>query len=160
MARRISAWLLLCCTLALVGCDHATKLAASSVLRAHPVTLVPRVLDLQYTENRDVAFSLLRGLPIPARPVMLFGLAFAGLAFVAMLWWRRRHKAATAEHAAWALIAAGALGNFLDRAVRGYVVDFIHLHHWPVFNVADIAVVAGAALLLIVHWRRPRASPA
>jgi signal peptidase II len=49
--------------------------------------------------------------------------------------------------AALLLISAGALGNYLDRLWRGYVVDFVHVSYWPVFNVADAYVVAGAALL-------------
>ena len=44
-------------------------------------------------------------------------------------------------------MTAGALGNVLDRVVRGYVVDFVQVPHWPVFNVADIYVTAGAILL-------------
>ena len=54
-------------------------------------------------------------------------------------------------HAGFACIVAGALGNALDRATRGHVVDFIHVHFWPVFNVADILVVAGIAILAL--WR-------
>jgi signal peptidase II len=40
--------------------------------------------------------------------------------------------------------------------MRGYVVDFVHLHHWPVFNVADVAITAGAGLLLLGMLRRTR----
>jgi len=61
------------------------------------------------------------------------------------------------------LILAGALGNLGDRLFRGYVVDFIHVSHWPVFNVADICVSVGAALLLWAQWVKghdPGARPA
>ena len=47
------------------------------------------------------------------------------------------------------LVTAGAVGNYLDRILRGYVVDFMHVEHWPVFNVADIYVTLGVALLAI-----------
>ncbi len=147
MARRISTWLLILCTMALVGCDHATKLVASAALRDRTVDLVPGVLDLQYTENHDVAFSLLRPAAIPGRPMVLLVLAAIGTVFVAFLWWRRRDLATTAEHVGWSLTMAGALGNMVDRVLRGYVVDFIHVRHWPVFNVADALVVAGVVLL-------------
>lgn len=147
MARRISTWLLMVCTMALVGCDHATKLVASTTLRNRTVDLVPGVLDLQYTENHDVAFSLLRSAAIPGRPMVLLALAAIGTVFVAFLWWRRRNLATAVEHAGWSLTMAGALGNMVDRVLRGYVVDFIHLRHWPVFNVADALVVAGVTLL-------------
>ena len=48
------------------------------------------------------------------------------------------------------VIIAGALGNCIDRIFRGYVVDFIDFTYWPVFNVADIAVVCGTVLLAIL----------
>jgi signal peptidase II len=53
------------------------------------------------------------------------------------------------------LMLAGALGNYLDRLFRGYVVDFIHVPHWPVFNVADIYVTVGAVVLV---WSRFKSS--
>ena len=44
---------------------------------------------------------------------------------------------------------AGAIGNTLDRIRSGYVIDFIHVHHWPIFNVADALIVAGGLLLAL-----------
>jgi signal peptidase II len=131
----------------MVGCDHATKLAASAALRDRTVDVVPGVLDLQYTENHDVAFSLLRSAAIPGRPTVLLLLAAIGCLFVAFVWWRRRHLATTLEHVGWSLTMAGAMGNMVDRVLRGYVVDFIHVRHWPIFNVADALVVVGVMLL-------------
>ena len=55
-----------------------------------------------------------------------------------------------------ALILSGALGNIVDRVVRGYVVDFIHVRGWPVFNVADIAVVVGAGMIALANVQRRR----
>jgi signal peptidase II len=78
-----------------------------------------------------------------------------GIGGVILAWWRRR-RASTVEQTAYALIVAGAFGNALDRAFRGYVVDFIEIRHWPVFNVADVAIVAGAVLLAITMLRRGR----
>jgi len=57
------------------------------------------------------------------------------------------------------LITAGAGGNYLDRIARGYVVDLVHIHHWPVFNVADVYVTAGVAMLALTIFRAQR-SPA
>jgi signal peptidase II len=139
----------------MIGCDHATKLAASTVLRDKTVDVVPGVLDLQYTENHDVAFSLLRSATIPNRPHVLLALAALGSVFVAIVWWRRRKEASSLEHLGWSLTMAGAVGNMADRIVRGYVVDFIHLRHWPIFNVADALVVCGVFLLLFAR-RKPR----
>jgi signal peptidase II len=159
MARRLSAWLLLFCTMTLVGCDHATKFAASTALRGKAVDVIPSVLDLQYTENHDVAFSLFRSVDIPHRPLLFLVLATIGVAFVAVMWWRQRHVATTTEHAGWSIVMAGALGNMADRWVHGYVVDFIHVRHWPVFNVADCLVAIGVFLLFLGR-RKPRAPEA
>ena len=57
-----------------------------------------------------------------------------------------------------ALVFSGAVGNAIDRVVLGSVVDFLDFHvgfyHWPAFNVADIAICCGAALLFWAEWRR------
>jgi len=155
MARRISSWLLIVCTMALVGCDHATKFAASSALRGKALDVVPGVLDLQYTENHDVAFSLLRSFDLPGRPYLLVAAATIGVLFVAIVWWRQRRIASTLEHAAWSVVMAGAIGNMADRWLHGYVVDFIHVHHYPIFNVADCLVVIGVFMLFLAR-RKPR----
>ena len=75
------------------------------------------------------------------------------------MWFAARKRASRAQHVAFALILSGALGNVIDRLMRGYVVDFIHLTRWPVFNVADIAVVAGVILLGICSLRASRSPP-
>ena len=64
-----------------------------------------------------------------------------------------------------AIIIGGILGNFADRIIRGYVIDFIDFHiydtfHWPTFNVADSAITIGIALLLIDTVRNPAVNPA
>lgn len=148
MARRISSLMLLL-SLGLVGCDHATKHIAQTELRGRPpITLISNFLDLRYAENRDMAFSLLRDVPEQVRrPILLVGVS-AGLCLVAFLWWRRR-DARWPELLAYSFILAGALGNVSDRIVRGYVVDFVHVHRWPVFNVADACLLVGAGLLLL-----------
>jgi signal peptidase II len=146
---------LLGCIAGLVGCDHATKLAAETALRDHAaVEVVPGVMDLAYTENHGVAFSALERLSLRPPAWALF--AFAVLATTALLGlWYRRRRGPWPEQAGFALIVAGALGNAIDRIARGHVVDFIHVRFWPVFNVADILVVAGGVLVLLVH-ARPR----
>jgi signal peptidase II len=57
------------------------------------------------------------------------------------------------EQMAFVLVVGGAVGNVIDRLARGYVVDFIHIQRWPVFNVADAAICAGGALVGIVMMR-------
>lgn len=149
----------------LFGCDHATKIAAKASLEnAAAVPLAPDVLhgalELKYVENTDVAFNMLQNLGIPRAPHVLVALSLVAMVSLGVMWLvsRRRARATGGDgggessrmsQAGIALIASGALGNLVDRVVRGYVVDFIHIKGWPVFNVADIAVVAGMGLMVL-----------
>jgi signal peptidase II len=131
------------------GCDQVTKHVASLELRDASVPLIGGVLDLTYAENRDVGFGLLRMIEsddIRRAVILTAGLTL--LAFLLYMLARARHAALTMRIGL-ALVAAGAVGNLIDRIARGYVVDFIHLHHWPVFNVSDCCLVAGGALIVI-----------
>jgi signal peptidase II len=150
MARRTLRWALFILTLALVGCDHVTKLAAESSLSGgRAVDIVPGLLDLRYARNHDAAFSLTRDIGAPGKTAALVVLAAFGTLMMAVVWWRRRRDASRLEHVGYSLIVAGAVGNVADRIARGYVVDFIHLHRWPVFNVADVLIVVGAGALAV-----------
>jgi signal peptidase II len=140
----------------LVGCDHGTKRMAERHLRGKPrVELISGVLELRYTENRDAAFSLLRELPPPTRRALLLsGRLVVCLALLAAVALRRRlglHPVGLA------LALAGGLGNVVEYLLRGFVVDFIHVSHWPVFNVADVCLGVGVGLLLLGEQRRRRA---
>lgn len=148
---RLRVAVLVLTSLLLVGCDHATKQWARSALSGNELEIVPGVVDLTYTENRDVAFSLLRAIPDASKAPLLLLLGITAVGFLSVVWWRRR-SAPWREQAAYAVLLAGAAGNLIDRLARGYVVDFIHVTHWPVFNLADALLVLGALLLLI---RRP-----
>jgi signal peptidase II len=136
-----------------VGCDHATKyLAKTELEHQRPRELLNSVLDLRYVENTDVAFNMLRWIPVGVRGPIL--IAFGALAVVLLVAMLLRRSGTRATQASFVLLLAGALGNYSDRLVRGYVVDFIHVPHWPVFNVADICVTAGATLLGWTSLRR------
>jgi signal peptidase II len=136
------------CVATLVGCDHATKIAAETALRDRPpLQLVHGVVDLSYTENRDVAFDALARLSLHPASWLLVAFAIAATATVVGFWVRRR-RASWPEHVGFACVVAGAIGNLLDRAARGHVIDFIHVRFWPVFNVADVLVVVGVGVLV------------
>ena len=78
---------------------------------------------------------------------------------IPIAWLLRRGVDNRLETAAYTLIMGGALGNVVDRSVRGFVVDYLDFHwrgwHWPAFNVADIAITAGALLLVTAAFRSP-----
>lgn len=144
--------------LGVTGCDQATKHWAERDLQGKPPTHVMKRVDLEYAQNHGVAFNIERVIPRGAQKplVLIAGLTLLGALGFAL--WRRRGELSP-QTAGYALVIGGALGNLLDRYTRGYVVDFIHVHGWPVFNVADIAVVAGAGLLIISSRSRPISSP-
>ena len=122
------------------------------------VQVIPRVMRLTYTENRDVGFSALRFVPPRVRRPLILGLGASVLLLLGTLWYRRR-AAPPLEHVAFALLAAGGLGNVLDRLLRGYVIDFVHVRGWPVFNMADVWLVMGGLLLLLITRRAARDVP-
>jgi signal peptidase II len=154
MTRRLTCASLLGLSAALAGCDHATKHLASRELAGEkPVEIVPGLFDLRYTENHDTAFSLTRAWGTDAKPVVLAVLASTVLVALGLWWWKQR-RGAPLEQVGYAFAVGGAIGNVADRIVRGYVIDFLHLELWPVFNVADVALVVGLGLVLIANRKR------
>lgn len=146
--------------MSLFGCDHATKIAAKATLEKSPAvqvapTVLHGVLELRYTENDDIAFSAFHHLGLPRSPAVLIVVgAFAMLQILVLavvLWRSRSAQQPGVAQLGVALIVGGALGNIVDRIWRGYVVDFIHVRGWPIFNVADIAVVCGVLLMLLAR---------
>jgi signal peptidase II len=156
LSRRVLRLGILIFAATLFGCDHATKIAAHAAL-APPNKALPiydGIVELRYARNDDTAFSLLHNLGVTPNAHAI--LALACLAFTALLviWFLSRKKMNTLQHIGFAVIVAGALGNVVDRAIRGYVVDFIHVWRWPVFNVADILVVVGAFVFVLARTRK------
>jgi len=153
MARRSAAFGLLF-ALGLLGCDVGTKELATRELRGEPpLSVAGDVVQLRYAENRDVGFSLLRSIDEPTRYRLLLAVVPLVMLGLCVLWYRRRREAPLLEHLAFGALLAGALGNYLDRLFRGFVVDFVALPHYPVFNVADVAIVLGIALMLFAQRR-------
>jgi signal peptidase II len=122
-----------------------------------PKPFIEGVLNLHYAENCGAAFSMLRTAP-PAVRALTFGVANV-IALIALFVMFVRATGGPAFAAAVPLIASGAIGNISDRVRHGFVVDFFHvdpkLFHYPVFNVADIAIAIGVGLLVIDNLRRP-----
>jgi signal peptidase II len=173
-SRFLSTLCLLTLVLGLFGCDHVTKMAAKVTLEgASAVPVAPSVLrgavELRYVENDDIAFSALRMVGVPRSPTVLIGLGAVALVAILLMMVRvmKQRRPDTPEIDAGdrarkvglAFVLAGALGNLVDRLARGYVVDFIHVKGWPVFNVADIAVVVGVMLMALPSLLRRTARP-
>jgi signal peptidase II len=135
-----------------VAADQASKSWAVHRLSRGPIHVVWK-LDLELTYNSGAAFSFAQGWA----PV-LGGLAV--IAVLVMLGAVRRVQS-TPIAVALGLVVGGALGNLADRVLRshrGAVVDFIALHFWPTFNIADSCVVVGGILAALFLWRAERAT--
>ncbi len=130
--------------------DRLSKLWAERALQDRPIDLIRGVLSLRFTTNSGGAFSLGQSAP------WLFAAFTIGVSILIVATAFRRRSALAAV--ALGLVLGGALGNLTDRAVRapglrGRVIDFIDLHVWPIFNVADAAIVVGAVLLAVSTLR-------
>ena len=133
---------------ATVAADQLSKWWALESLDDRTIHVV-WTLRLNLTFNAGSAFSLVSGRFIP----------IVALAVVVALAWTGRTIGRVRGAIGLGVLLGGALGNLTDRAFRsgdgflgGRVIDFIDLQWWPVFNVADIAVVVGAGLLLLDSW--------
>lgn len=134
--------------------DRLSKLWVEHTLAGRsPITVIPGVLDLRFTTNSGGAFSLGQRTPwIFVGASILVSVAIVVTAF--------RHTN-VATSLALGLILGGAVGNLTDRIVRGpgfsgHVVDFFDFHVWPVFNMADSAIVVGAVVLAISSFAADR----
>ena len=132
--------------------DYITKfMAAKYLLHSGSVCLISSFLYLTLVKNTGVAFSFLEGrmvLIIICTVVILGGI----------LKYTMVQKMDMFSNFAYGFIIGGAVGNLIDRVVRGYVIDFIDIYifgyNYPIFNVADIAVVVGVCMLLFVSFKK------
>jgi signal peptidase II len=150
-ARRLG----LAIVLAVFALDQASKLwllFGVGLAENGPFAVLP-FMDIVLAWNRGISYGLFQQYSAVGR----WGLV--AISFVAAIWlgrWMWREPRALTV-VALALIIGGALGNGVDRAVYGAVVDFVHLHwgrfSWYIFNVADAAIVVGVAALLYESFR-------
>jgi signal peptidase II len=148
-ARPIDLWII--GTVVLL--DQASKAAIRQYLPLYEkVHVIPGLLDFTHVQNTGAAFGILNAADFPFKGVVMTIVATVALIAIAL------YSAQLAAHeriarTGLALILGGAIGNLVDRAVAGYVVDFIDvywgvLHFWA-FNVADASITAGAVLVIV-----------
>jgi len=116
------------------------------------IQVIPGFFRLTHTENTGAAFSLFADSTAPWKTGLLIAFSVIALLVVSVLLWRNHH-AHIATGIGLSLIMGGALGNLWDRLARGRVVDFllfyVKRYQWPVFNLADSAIVVGAGLRVL-----------
>ena len=136
-----------------IAADRLSKIWAERCLAGgKDMVLIPGIIDFHYLENRGAAFGMLQG-------KFVFFYLFTAVVLMAILYFiikcpKDNHYICI--NAVLSVIAAGAVGNFIDRVSRQYVVDFIYFKpiNFPVFNVADIFVTVGCILFaLLVIFR-------
>jgi len=136
-----------------IGLDQLSKEIIRRTLDLYDhVPVIPGFLDITHVQNTGAAFGLLNAADFPFKAVLMIGIA--GIALVAIAAYATQlgfHE--RLARFGLSLILGGAFGNLIDRAVAGYVVDFVDVYwgtsHFWAFNVADAAITIGAVLVLL-----------
>lgn len=137
----------------LLALDQVTKAFARAYLApAQSVPLLDGVFYLTHILNPGAAFGLFAG------GRTLFLITFAVVVVLAVVYWMVFKPNTWWVVIAIAMFMSGALGNFIDRLLFGKVTDFLDfaLIRWPVFNIADMAIVIGVVMLIIWVFVEPR----
>lgn len=143
MKKRSIIWLIIAA--AITGADQLVKWLISSTADIGETIASMPLVDIMYVQNRGAAFSLLSG------KVSLLSVISIAFCIAAVVYWIKKKPSHPVMQTSITLMFAGALGNAIDRLAYGFVVDFIRVTFidFPVFNIADIAITVGAALLIV-----------
>jgi len=139
--------------LALIGLvvDQATKLYVLANFKLHESVNVLPFFNFTYAQNKGAAFSFLSDAGGWQR--WFFTIIAVSISGVLIYWLRGIRKSQKVLSVAYTLVLSGALGNLIDRFSYGFVVDFLDVYyktyHWPIFNVADMAICLGAFLIVL-----------
>ncbi|HKM01679.1 MAG TPA: signal peptidase II [Sedimentibacter sp.] len=130
--------------------DQLTKFWAMDVLKnGDSIKIIGNFLRFTYAENKGAAFSILQN-----QRTFFLVITLVMLVFLGYIYFKTKNITKLSKLSI-AMIAGGALGNFIDRFRLGYVVDFIDVrfgefYNFPVFNIADSFVVCGTILMIIL----------
>jgi signal peptidase II len=137
----------------LILLDQVSKAVIHSRLAlGDSLEVIPGLLSFTHVQNTGAAFGMLNNIDFPYKPVVM--VAIAGLALLAIaVYATQLGFEDRLARLGLSFILGGALGNLIDRAVRGYVVDFVDVYwrgvHFWAFNVADAAISVGAVLVIL-----------
>ncbi|TYO97976.1 signal peptidase II [Desulfallas thermosapovorans] len=131
--------------------DQFSKyIITSSMLLGESIPVLPPVFYITYILNPGAAFGIL------AEKTTLFIVVSLLVVVGVLVGYRFLPRERILVRLASGLVAGGALGNLIDRVRLGRVIDFLDFRVWPVFNLADTAIVIGAVLLIIDIWRNDK----
>jgi signal peptidase II len=155
-----SGWILGLLAVAVLAVDQASKFVVEKfTLPGSFQVVIPGILNLVHTSNPGVAFGLFADSQAPWRAPLLILFSIVVIGMIIWMLWTRRAGGPMGSYGL-ALILGGAAGNVVDRVFHRSVTDFIDFHlgayHWYTFNVADTAIVIGAALVILELLRDGR----
>ena len=138
------------------------RLVATHIQMYTHIQVIPGFFRITHTENTGAAFSLFADSPSHWKTAALITFSVVAMIVVSILLWKQT-RALTLTGIAFSLILGGAVGNLWDRVASGRVVDFllfyVKQYQWPVFNLADSAIVVGASLLVLeIIFVHPKAA--
>ena len=140
--------------------DQATKWVANTQLDYHVAVPVLPYFEWFLSYNQGAAFSFLAGAGGWQR--WFFLILASIISIVLVIWIKKLEPQEKLTAISLCLILGGAIGNIIDRAYLGYVIDFIQVwlgsYPWPAFNIADSAISVGAVLLILGGLLQPKPS--
>ena len=134
--------------LAIIALDQLVKvLVRSNMEPGESIDVIGKIFSITYIQNRGVAFSLLSGSGF----VLVVLPAIAVVVCVVVMEVLKDMHWSIASFLI--LTVSGGIGNIIDRTVLGYVTDMFDFHFWPVFNIADIAIVVGCVMMALYVFK-------
>ena len=136
----------------MVFLDQATKLYIDSNMELHQsIQVIKNFFQITYIRNSGAAFGILSGFKSPWLTLFFVLISVVAIGII-MFYYHKTPENQRLTLVSFALIMSGAIGNFIDRAFYGEVIDFLYFHwyqhYWPAFNVADSCITIGVSLLL------------
>jgi len=129
--------------------DQLTKFFVENNLYGKSVDVIGNIFSLTYLQNKGAAWGIFSSNEWILK-------IFTPLLIIAVIIFVYKISKTRLEFIFGGLIVGGAISNFLDRIIRGYVVDFLDFKFWPIFNIADICIVVGCLSIVILAWIKER----
>ena len=123
--------------------DQITKFFVETSLINTNIPVIENIFYLTYVQNTGGAWGILEN----NKSIFIVGIPIILIAIIIYL--LKGKNINKLEKIGFCILIGGAIGNYIDRIARGYVVDFIDFVIWPVFNIADIAVIVGVGLIIL-----------
>jgi signal peptidase II len=145
-------WLIILLIIVFLIIDIVSKLVISNLMNVYDsIIVIKNIFNITYVRNTGAAWSLFAG-----RTWLLIIVSLIIISFIIFYIYKNKPKNKF-EMVGYSLVLGGAIGNFIDRIVYGYVIDFLDFnifgYDYPIFNIADTFIVMGVIILCICTWR-------